>query len=222
MKQNIVFLDNEQVKLKSDIEYISKHKIKLKGVPVNLSGFKLFLDNGEVYGVYDKYTTLYQKISDDEYILSDDNSVWEQPVVPEPQTPILDDLKKSKKQEMANACEQTIYNGVDIDLKSGREHFSLTIQDQLNLMNKKNELKTQETQFKYHADGKPFIYFSKEEMEKIVKETDDFIEYHRVYCNSLYIYIETLKLKEEVERVKYGMEVPIEYRSAILQEMKNI
>lgn len=213
MKQNIVFFNNGEIKLKTDIEYISKHKIKLKGVPVNLSGFKLFLDNGEVYGVYEKHTTLYQKISDDEYILSDDNSIWEEPVLPEPQIPTIDDLKKSKKQEISSECEQTIYNGVDIDLNSGKEHFSLTIQDQLNLMNKKSELNTQETKFKYHADGKPFTYFSKEEMEKIINVTDNFIENQRIYCNNLYRYIEDLQSKEEVQRVKYGIELPEKYKS---------
>lgn len=49
----------------------------------------------------------------------------------------LEDARKAKYQEIASACEQTIYAGVDVSTSSGVEHFSLTEKDQLNLFGKK-------------------------------------------------------------------------------------
>lgn len=52
----------------------------------------------------------------------------------------LEDARKAKYQEIASACEQTIYAGVDVSTSSGVEHFSLTEKDQLNLFGKKMQL----------------------------------------------------------------------------------
>ena len=74
--------------------------------------------------------------------LSDDGSTYKAPdpdtggevLPPEPYEPILDELKLAKKREISQACEQTIYSGVDVALTDGStEHFSLTERDQLNL-----------------------------------------------------------------------------------------
>ena len=48
----------------------------------------------------------------------------------------LEDARKAKYQEIASACEQTIYAGVDVSTSSGVEHFSLTEKDQINLFGK--------------------------------------------------------------------------------------
>ena len=52
----------------------------------------------------------------------------------------LEDARKAKYREIASACEETIYAGVDVSTSSGVEHFSLTEKDQLNLFGKKMQL----------------------------------------------------------------------------------
>ena len=72
----------------------------------------------------------------------------------------LEDARKAKYQEIASACEQTIYSGVDVSTSSGVEHFSLTEKDQLNLFGKKMQLLAGEEKLEYHEDGHPCKYFS--------------------------------------------------------------
>ena len=50
----------------------------------------------------------------------------------------LEDARVAKYHEIAAACEQTIYAGVDVSTSSGVEHFALTEKDQINLFGKKD------------------------------------------------------------------------------------
>ena len=42
-------------------------------------------------------------------------------------------FRKNKKEELSQICQATIYAGVDIEISSGKEHFSLKYDDQVNL-----------------------------------------------------------------------------------------
>ena len=45
----------------------------------------------------------------------------------------LEQIRTLKKSEISEACEQTIYNGIDVELSTGTQHFSLTEKDQINI-----------------------------------------------------------------------------------------
>jgi len=47
---------------------------------------------------------------------------------------IVEFMRASKRREMNNACHATIEAGFDLTLRNETRHFSLTTQDQLNLM----------------------------------------------------------------------------------------
>ena len=45
----------------------------------------------------------------------------------------LEQIRTLKKTEISEACEQTIYNGIDVEMSTGTQHFSLTEKDQINI-----------------------------------------------------------------------------------------
>ena len=45
----------------------------------------------------------------------------------------LEQIRTLKKNEISDACEQTIYNGIDVEMSAGTQHFSLTEKDQINI-----------------------------------------------------------------------------------------
>lgn len=129
----------------------------------------------------------------------------------------LDELKLQKRQEISTACNQLITNGIDVALSVGKKHFSLTTEDQLNLFGKQVQLASGAEQFEYHADGEKCIYFSKEDMTKIIEAAMSFVSYHTTYCNSMYTWIAEAKTKDDLDLITYGSEIPEEYQSEVLK-----
>lgn len=56
----------------------------LKADIVNTEKIELLNEHGEAYGVYENYTTVWKEVEDG-FILSNDGSVYEEPVIEEPQ-----------------------------------------------------------------------------------------------------------------------------------------
>lgn len=129
----------------------------------------------------------------------------------------INELKLQKRQEISTACNQLITNGIDVDLSVGKKHFSLTTEDQLNLFGKQAQLAAGSEQFEYHADGEECIYFSKEDMIKIIESAMSFVSYHTTYCNSMYTWIASVGTKEDLDAITYGTEIPEEYQSDVLK-----
>ena len=129
----------------------------------------------------------------------------------------LEELKLQKRQEISEICNKTIVNGIDVDLSIGKKHFSLTTEDQLNLFGKQAQLLSGAEQFEYHADGEACVYFSKEDMTKIIEKAMAFVSYHTTYCNSMYTWIAAVATKQELDTITYGAEIPEEYQSNVLK-----
>lgn len=209
---------NLEEKLES-IKSISNNIVKIITIEQpNLTGFQVFTDNGDLLGDYSDFTTLYKQESDG-YMLSNDGSVYTEPEEIPTYAPTLEEVKEQKKAELSINCKETIYKGTDVAFSEKTEHFSLTIEDQLNLMRKKDQLEKGETKIEYHADGKPFRYYTKEDMKKIIDTTDEFINYQTSYCNSLFQWVNALNSIEEINKIKYGDLVPLKFQSKPLKEM---
>ena len=129
----------------------------------------------------------------------------------------LKEAKILKKLEVSEQCEKTIHAGVDVNVSGQLEHFSLTTNDQLNLLGKRAQISEGLTQFEYHQDRQPCRFYNLEEMNTIIKATMEHISYHTTYCNSLNMWITNATTKEEVECIYYGAEIPKEYQSEVLQ-----
>lgn len=135
--------------------------------------------------------------------------------------PSIDEIKADKISEIKEACQQAIFNGVDVKLSDNSiKHFSLTIQDQQNLNNLmimllKNTTSNEIYEIYYHADGELCQKYSRDDFTKIFVAASEYIEKNRNYCNYLMNYTKTLDKKSDIIEVKYGMEIPQAYMSII-------
>lgn len=130
----------------------------------------------------------------------------------------IENIRVRKREETSNTCENTIYNGIDIELSNGIKHFSLTQNDQINLLGLQTEmLDPNKNEFEYHSDGEPCIYYSREDMTKIMVGLMSFKKYQTTYCNSMFDWINDVKTVEELNNIEYGIDIPLEYQSKVLQ-----
>lgn len=121
------------------------------------------------------------------------------------------------------ACEHTIYEGVDVELSTGVEHFSLTSTDQTNLFGKQAELSAGAEKCAYHRDAdetgtKPCVYYPAADMQKIIATAMAFVTYNTTYCNSMFVWLDNLTKASEMAALFYGADIPEEYQSEVLSD----
>jgi len=132
----------------------------------------------------------------------------------------LECVKKSKISEMSAKCQKTIAGGFDIILSDGESHhFSLTMQDQLNLITLSSMVDAGEALITYHADGEPCREFPAGDITKIINAADAFKTYHLTYYNALKGYIGGMDDIKEIGVVTYGAEIPEEYMTEVLKKV---
>lgn len=129
-------------------------------------------------------------------------------------------LRSAKISEMNHACKKSIESGVDVMLNDGNiYHFSLTTQDQLNLITLQSMIASGETNIPYHADGELCRYYSVDDIAVVVDAATAHKTFHVTYFNSLKVYISSLDDIHDISAVRYGTEVPVEYQSDILKNL---
>lgn len=202
---------NENFFRKAEFSVVGSNIVQLIGeIPENTSGFGTYkLDETEL-GDFSDYRTVYRKV-DGGIRFSNDGSVYVEHV------PTLEELKERKKQVLSALCEQTIYGGISVELESGTEHFSLTEKDQINLFGKQMQLAAGAAQLEYHQDGHPCRYYTAGDMQKICAAAVSHVSYHTTYCNSLFMWLDAVDTKEELDEIYYGADVPEEYQSEVLK-----
>lgn len=217
---SIKFLNENEIKI-FKILVISDNIIEVKNIEQNLSGFKVYRENGDLLGDYSDYTTLY-RVLEDGYQLSNDGSVYKEPEPIPEYEPTLDEIKEQKVQKMNQIQQTLITQGTEVELSDGsKEKFTLNTNDQLSL----NSLSVKNleglTVLPWHpADESVHCkFYSEEDMKKITDTCMNFVTYHVTYFRDLRIYIRSLQTKEEVEEIEYGDDIPIEYQSEVLQSM---
>lgn len=220
---NILFLNQEEPVM-GTVTVQDLHRVKIEGVLQNLSGFHLVTNDGQVYGKYETYTTLYKTVEDG-YILSDDGSVYVEPdpePEPEPYVPTLEEIQEAKVNEMNAAQQAVIAEGVDVVLTDGStEHFTLTERDQTSLVGLQGQVAAGEQNIPWHTSDEEehCKFYSNADMAKITAMAMEYVTWHVTYFRDLRIYIRALTEIEEVEKVTYGMTIPEEYQSEPLKTM---
>ena len=132
----------------------------------------------------------------------------------------LDELKKQKVAEMSAICNKEITKGIDIVLSDGEtHHFSLSVEDQTNINSMFALITSGDTMIPYHANGEKCIFFTAEEFGKIVDAAMAHKTFHLTYYNSLRDFITAMTSSEEIQSVKYGMEIPEQYQSDVLKQI---
>ena len=130
----------------------------------------------------------------------------------------LEEIKAAKKQEIGQACDKIIYDGMDVTLTDGStEHFSLTEHDQLNLFGKQVQLAAGTTELEYHADGQPCRYYTVKDMQIITSTAMAYVSYHTTYCNAVNMWIAGCESADEIQQIYYGADVPEQYQSDVLK-----
>lgn len=171
----------------------------------------------------DEYDILYDAIEKGE-----DVTVEPEQPPPMEDTPIVDPnegvtveyVRAAKTAEMSTVCNQVIENGIDVILSDGKTyHFSLTTQDQLNLITLQSMIVAGETMIPYHADGELCRYYSVEDISVVMDSATAHKTFHVTYYNSLKVYIDALDDITAISAVQYGMDVPVEYQSDILKAL---
>lgn len=135
-------------------------------------------------------------------------------------------VKDSKIEYMSYLCNQTIEKGITVTLSDGELHsFALTEHDQTNLMGRLTQLNAGALQVSYHPDDGICIYYSAEDMMKIIQTSMFHVDFQNTYFNSLKHYINSMNNLVDVSAVYYGIEIPEEYQSQplkdLLAKMKN-
>lgn len=132
----------------------------------------------------------------------------------------LNTIKANKTAEMSAACRAAIVAGFDVTLSDGKDHhFSLTVEDQLNLNALFGLLATGAEQVPYHADGETCMYFTAADMQTVVQEATAHKTYHESYFNSLKAYIASKRTAASVNAIEYGTEIPEQYQSDVLKAL---
>lgn len=129
----------------------------------------------------------------------------------------LEQIRTLKKNEISDACENTIYSGIDVEMSTGTQHFSLTEKDQINIFGLQATIESGETRIEYHSDGNPCIYYSVEDIQKLIAAAMGFVKYNTTYCNSLNVWISKETNAQTISEMYYGMDIPEEHQSEVLK-----
>ena len=123
--------------------------------------------------------------------------------------PSLINIQSQKLNELSQSCEQIIYGGINVQTSIGLEHFSLTLEDQINIQNQVSMVLQGATQVPYHADNTTCRMFNAEEITAIGTIAISFKTYHTTYFNKLKQLVLECITVEEVMNITYGMALPI-------------
>ena len=138
--------------------------------------------------------------------------------LPDPVDNSLEGTKERKIREMSAACNTAITSGCDAMMADGElHHFSLTVEDQLNLVSLQALIALGQTQIPYHADGEECRYFSAEEFASLVQAATEWKLYHESYFNNLRAWIKTMKDVRDINSVQYGDEIPEEMYTDVMK-----
>lgn len=172
----------------------------------------------------EEYYTLQQAFKTQTQIEIEDEEEEEQeniPVLPiDPNEQLtLEFIRSSKISDMSKACRAAIEDGFDLAIRGETYHFSLTMQDQLNLMSLSTMIQTEQL-IPYHADGEMCEFYTADEINQIITAATKFKNYNTAYYNSLKAYISSLETIEEISAITYGTSIPEEYKSDVLKVLE--
>jgi len=207
------------------------HLIDAPPIPNNIIG--TFLDV-ELIEISEEDYLIFKQTIDEQREMNNPPSIPEpEPVEPEPTEEeraaeeeyrqSLQFVKDNKINYLSYCCNQMIENGIDITLSDEEiHHFSLTKEDQINLMECKAQLENGDELISYHADNEICTYYSAADMLLIINTCIFHKKYHITYFNSLKHYVNSLETLEDISDVSYGIEIPIEYQSEPLKNLLEI
>ena len=170
---------------------------------------------------YKEYYTLLDLGAD---IPADGDVTFEEEIPEEeiiiPEDTVLTEAKELYIDKMSAVCQDVICNGVDVELSDGSvQHFTLEIEDQLNLITLSSMVAAGETMIPYHASDKLCVFYSAEDISRIITAATAFKTFHTSYFNSLKNWILSVGSIAEMSEIQYGDTIPEEYCSDVLKQL---
>lgn len=172
-----------------------------------------------------EFNVLFEMLSKIDYIVESKEESGTPVITVVPSTfqeePTIEAVRKLKLQELSNICNQTIENGFDTILSDNiSHHFSLTTQDQLNLISIGQMAANGIEMIPYHADGEICKFYSPDDINNIIEAATQYKIYHTTYYNALKNYVNSLDDINTIQQIQYGIVLPIEYQSDVLRALE--
>lgn len=207
----IIFLNNPSVIYEGSFYQIGKHQVRLTfaseipSIDALLSGFQLVNEyNGFVQTNREDYKYIYRTYEDNPLIVELCNDdvpyVLPEPIIvpdPKPYLPTYEELLNDKINELSDTCSYLITNGLDID----GLHYSYKAEDQMNLADMANIVKTTGLPLGYHADGQSCTEYTAEELLNIYTLLTMNKYSQTVYFNQSRAYLNSLEHTKENEKI---------------------
>lgn len=127
---------------------------------------------------------------------------------PEPVEPTINEIREQKLDEASDTCGKIICDGFDVELSTGKKHFSLETTDQTNIDGIFNAIILGATEYPYHADGEPCTMFSAADIMTLYVATKSYVTQQTTYCNALRQWIKREEDKDTLVAIEYGTPLP--------------
>lgn len=126
-------------------------------------------------------------------------------------------LAEAKKAEVNAACQALIYNGLDVELSGGVQHFALTPNDQTNIDSMFSAVTLGATQYPYHADGAVCVMYPAADIMALYVAYKSFVTQQTTYCNFLRAWIDRETDPETLAAIAYGSPLPADLAAQMQQ-----
>ena len=120
----------------------------------------------------------------------------------------VEQVQAVKRQEIGLVCTATIGSGIDVELSTGTEHFSLQTHDQTNIDSMFTAVTLGAEQYPYHSDGNRCVMYSAADIVTLYVAYKSFVTQQTTYCNFLNIWLKRETDAEAVAAIQYGSELP--------------
>lgn len=126
-----------------------------------------------------------------------------------------------KKIAMINeACQEEIYNGINVELSHGTEHFSLTIHDQTNIESMFTTITLGAKECQYHCDGGEVKSYTAEDIVVLYAAYKNFVSKQTTYCNLLKTWVRREPDKTVLGNIVYGCDLPDDLDSKMRESIE--
>ena len=123
----------------------------------------------------------------------------------------IEQLKQSKITALSATCEQTIYNGLELELSEGTERFEYKDKDQTNIKAMFDAVVLGAEKYPYQSeDGNCRVYTS-QDIITLYTSLEGLRTAQLTYYHQLKDLVNTLETAEEINAVTYGQPLEGEY-----------
>ncbi len=123
----------------------------------------------------------------------------------------LDELKQTKITALSATCEQTIYNGLELELSAGTEHFEYKDKDQTNIKSMFDAVVLGAEKYPYQSEDGKCRVFTAQDIITLYTSLEGLRTAQLTYYHQLKDLVNTLETEEEINAVTYGQELKGEY-----------